>query len=104
MKDVLHQEEAGLYPAENWGLLTYFKQDGVLETVCLEQQGAGSASHTWIDRDFAGNACNTSGKINSRNWYQRVALSWRNRGGRNTIFAVFLLHWFYFSRRLYYIF
>lgn len=75
-----------------------------METVCLEQQGAGSASYAWIHRDFAGNARNTSGKINSRNWYQRVALSWRNSGGRKTIFAAFLLHWFYFSRRLYYIF
>lgn len=48
----------------------HFKQDGVLETVCLQQQGAGSASYAWIERDFAGNARNTSGKVNSRNWYQ----------------------------------
>lgn len=30
------QEETELYSAENWDLLKYFKQDGVLEGVCLK--------------------------------------------------------------------
>lgn len=34
VKDVLHQEEVALYSADNWNLVKYFMQDGVLERVC----------------------------------------------------------------------